>query len=252
MHRIAAEGFSKGAEGYQNARPGYPSRAQAWLTERLGLRPGLRVLEVGAGTGKFTSYLLRTQAQVVALEPVAAMRERLRSNLPEATVAQGTAERLPFSDESFDAIVCAQSFHWFASHATLAEFKRVLKPGGMLGLIWNYRSFATPWVRLLDELTRPYEADAPRFTPELIDVWFPSPGFSSLVEEVVDHLHCGDPDIVIVGRTLSASFLANLDFEQRSIVRDQIRELVRSQIQLSSDGTVCFPYETYMFSLQTT
>src|SRR5215510_14639686 len=56
-----------------------------------------------------------------------------------AEAKQGSAERIPLADASVDAVVCAQSFHWFANVNALSEIRRILKTGGVLGLIWNVR-----------------------------------------------------------------------------------------------------------------
>ena len=110
----------------------------------MGLGSGRRVLDLGAGTGKFTKYLLATGAEVVAVEPVVAMRERLTAAFPRVRALSGQAEAIPLGDATVDAVVCAQAFHWFATPAALAEIVRVLRPGGQLGLIWNVRDETAP------------------------------------------------------------------------------------------------------------
>lgn len=250
INEVAAAGFAKGAQEYQAARPDYPTEVQAWLTQRLVLGAGRRVLEVGAGTGKFCKSLLATGAEVVAVEPVGPMRDILKQDLQQVRALEGTAESLPFPDESFDAVVCAQAFHWFATAEALAEFRRVLKPGGKLGLIWNYRDLSVPWVGRLQQLTEAYEGDVPRFSPQLIDECFPADGFSPVITEVVDHSHCGPAETVIVSRMMSVSFLAALDSERKADVRRQIRDLVEQTPELAGRDSVCFPYQTYMFSAE--
>jgi len=73
------------------------------------------VADPGAGTGKFTRSLLQTGARVIAIEPVASMRAELAAHAAGATALDGTAQALPLADESVDARVCAQAFHWFAT-----------------------------------------------------------------------------------------------------------------------------------------
>lgn len=55
-------------------------------------------------------------------------------------------------DHSIRAVFCAQSFHWFAEQATLAEIERILQPDGDLVLIWNQRDINTDWVKALAEI----------------------------------------------------------------------------------------------------
>ncbi|CAH2771766.1 MAG: SAM-dependent methyltransferase [uncultured Caballeronia sp.] len=131
-------------------RPDYPPEIADWLRDQLGLRAGTTIVDLGAGTGKFTPRLISTGAKVIAAEPVAAMLGKLSAALPQVETHAGTADSIPLPDASVDAVVCAQSFHWFSTHAALAEILRVLKPGGKLGLIWNLRDASVPWVVRLD------------------------------------------------------------------------------------------------------
>jgi ubiquinone/menaquinone biosynthesis C-methylase UbiE len=66
------------------------------------------------------------------------MRETHKKGQPNVDIRAGTAYELPVEDASVDAVICAQAFHWFANAEALKEFARVLKPGGSLGLIWNF------------------------------------------------------------------------------------------------------------------
>src|ERR1700712_1930981 len=161
IHRTAAEGFTAGAESYAAGRPEYPSAIEGWLTGELGLAAGKTVLDLGAGTGKFSRSLLATGANVIAVEPVAAMLAQLVQQYPAVQAKSGPAEEIPLADASVDAVLCAQSFHWFATPASLREIHRVLKGGGALGLVWNVRDDHVAWVQKLSAIMLPYEGDAP-------------------------------------------------------------------------------------------
>ena len=63
-----------------------------------------------------------------------------------------------------DAVVCAQAFHWFSNTQSLAEIRRVLKPGGSLGLVWNVRDEQVEWVKALNEIINSYTGSTPRFS----------------------------------------------------------------------------------------
>lgn len=65
------------------------------------------------------------------------MLAELRRVLPNLEVHEAPAEAMSLADRSVDAVVCAQAFHWFDAPAALAEFARVIRPGGNVGLIWN-------------------------------------------------------------------------------------------------------------------
>jgi len=142
-HAEHARSFDRVAGAYQNARPSYPAAAVEWVLEAA---PGLRVVDLAAGTGKLTEVLVAAGAVVTAVEPLANMRAELERALPSVRAIAGTAERMPLPEASADAVFVAQAFHWFDAPAALAEIARVLVPGGVLGLVWNLRDERVPWV----------------------------------------------------------------------------------------------------------
>ena len=244
VHRAAATGFADGADIYAASRPAYPAQAIDWLRDRMEIGSGSRVVEVGAGTGLFTRLLLDTGAAVVATDPVPEMLAHLASTLPGAGTAVATAEALPIADGSVDAVICATAFHWFATPQALAEFRRVLRPGGALGLIWNVRDNDVPWVRRLSEITDRYQDDAPRQKSQAWRGVFPAPGFAPLHETVMRYDHVGTPEDVIVGRTLSTSFIAALPDDRRATLIDEVRALIAATPDLAGKSKVRFPYVT--------
>jgi SAM-dependent methyltransferase len=140
-----ARSFGGVAEAYDRGRPTYPLQAATWLT---GPQP-LTVLELGAGTGKLTSQLVELGHDVHATDPDRAMLDILERDLPDVRISQSTAEEIPGGDRSYDVVVCAQAFHWFDHEKAMPEIARVLKPGGVLSLVWNYRDERIPWVKRL-------------------------------------------------------------------------------------------------------
>ena len=130
------------------AVPSYPPEAIDWL-----LPPGAReVLDLGAGTGKLTTRLVERGLDVVAVDPIAEMLEVLRASLPETRALLGTAEEIPLEDNSVDAVLVAQAWHWVDPARAIPEVARVLRPGGRLGLVWNTRDERLGWVRELGEI----------------------------------------------------------------------------------------------------
>jgi len=244
MHPTAAEGFSRGTDAYIRGRPDFPRAALAWLREDLGLKSDKTVIDLGAGTGRFTRLLVETGAAVIAIEPVAAMRDRLVRELPEVTAMSGHAQNIPLPDSSADVLTCAQSFHWFATAESLAEIHRVLKPGGALGLIWNVRDQSMDWVRKLTTIIDPYEGEAPRYDNGEWRAVFPAPGFSELREKSLPHAHIGSPAQVIVDRVASVSFIAALDESTRARVLAEVRAMIDATPELAGHNSIRFPYVT--------
>jgi ubiquinone/menaquinone biosynthesis C-methylase UbiE len=146
----AGRSFGPVAEAYDRARPSYPEEAVTWLT---GTGRSV-VLELGAGTGKLTEILHRDGHDVLATDPSLEMLTRLSDRVPVKHVA-ASAERIPVRSRSVDVVVCGQSFHWFDHDQALPEIARVLRPGGVLALVWNTYDEAIPWVRRLKRLISP-------------------------------------------------------------------------------------------------
>jgi SAM-dependent methyltransferase len=140
--------FGDVADAYDRARPSYPEEAAHWLTGD----GKLTVLELGAGTGKLTEVLVAQGHRVIATDPSPEMLTKLRGRVVPFAVGVSGAEAIPAPSRSIDVVVCAQSFHWFDHDRALPEIARVLRPGGVLALVWNQRDEAIPWVKRLGAL----------------------------------------------------------------------------------------------------
>ena len=247
IHHAAADGYQQAADTYVRGRPDYPPALEPWLRETLGLGPGRAVIDLGAGTGKFTGRLLATGAQVIAVEPVEQMRARLAAAQPEAQVLEGSAEALPLKDASVDVLVCAQAFHWFAHRAALEEIHRVLKPDGRLGLVWNVRDESVDWVAAITDIITPYEGDTPRFHTGRWRDAFSGKYFSQPEVTCFPYSHVGSPQEVIMDRFLSVSFIAALADEPKARVTAQLQTLIDTHPALKGRDTVAFPYQTQAY-----
>ncbi|WP_292959910.1 class I SAM-dependent methyltransferase [Novosphingobium sp. UBA1939] len=243
-----SKGYHSGAMAYVAGRPGYPPEAVTWLREVLDLGPGRKALEVGAGTGKFIPILQQTGCRIIALEPIPEMREQLVRTHPDVLTLAGLADAIPLPDASVHAVVCAQAFHWFATPAAVAEMRRVLVPGGVLGLIWNGRDEDVPWVAALSEITNRREGDTPRYRTGTWRHAFPAPGLAPIGERHVRNSHVGTAEDVVLKRTLSVSFIAALPSGERSKVEREVRRLIARTPELADGKVVAFPYETSMYA----
>jgi SAM-dependent methyltransferase len=247
IHEAAADGYTSGADAYARGRPDYPAEVAGWLRDALALGAQSTVLDLGAGTGKFTSRLVATGARVLAVEPVDAMRAKLAAAHPHVQAFAGTAEAIPLPEASVDAVVCAQAFHWFASRAALDAIARVLKPNGCLGLIWNMRDARVPWVARLDAIVNRHEHATPRYYTGAWRQAFPHARFGALLETHFSVGHTGAPHDVIVNRVRSTSFIAALPPEEQADVEHQLHALIADTPELTGQLQVTVPYETAAF-----
>ncbi len=225
IHPVAAAGFGA-TDAYEEGRPTYPPDALDALCGATGIGMGADVVELGAGTGKLTRLLVAKGARVVAVEPVAEMRQRLGQAVPGVRVVGGTAEATNLSSASAHAVVAAQAFHWFRGDEALAEMHRLLRPGGHVGLMWAMRDERVPWVRALYDLIEPYEEAVPRYRRGGWRVAFERTELFTPLEEAhyaFDQEMNADR---LVMRLASMSFIAVLPDDQRHRLLGQARALV--------------------------
>lgn len=244
IHDAAQRGYTQAPDSYQRGRPEYPQALAGWLGATLGLREGARVVDVGAGTGKFTQLLARTGATVTAVEPVEAMRQKLSAGQPGVRALAGTAEALPLADGEADVLVCAQAFHWFANAQALREMHRVLRPGGRLGMVWNVRDESCDWVAAITEIITPYEGDAPRYyTGQWKRPFEAQALFAPLQLTEFPHGHSGAFEQVVIDRIASVSFIAALPPAERELVEAKLRALPQ-RFAVLREPVITFPYVT--------
>ncbi len=240
VHLRRARSFGAVAGDYERARPGYAHAAVEWL---LDPAPGREVLDLAAGTGKLTAVIVAAGASVTAVEPLEGMREQLQATLPDVPVVEGTAEAIPLADGSVDAVLVGQAFHWFDPEPAFAEIFRVLRPGGVLGLLWNIRDDRVEWIAEMTEAGvlggdllsmvggeewEPLHAD-PRFTPpERLDV--PNP-------ERFDSER-------LLAFAASTSSLATMEADERQAVLDRLDEMTRTHPALREHETFTMPFVT--------
>lgn len=236
VHDAAARGFDREASTYQHARPSYHPDLVARFAGPYGTGA---VLEIGAGTGIFTRQIVDEGVSVVAVEPVAGMRQRLCDALPTVDVREGTAEALPLASGSFDAVVVAQAFHWFDWGPALDEIHRVLRHGGHLVTVWNVKDGVAEWFKAYMEIVDRHAGDAPRH----VDMRWRAAIDSDVRYDLVDDWQMAHPQPTdrdgVVARALSTSYIAALtDDDKADVVADLRRVLANVAEPLE------FPYRS--------
>ncbi|WP_428774575.1 class I SAM-dependent methyltransferase [Vibrio sp.] len=156
------ERFTNRVDDYQRYRPNYPQTLIDVLISESKLKPLANVADIGSGTGIFSERLLEQGLEVVGVEANQAMRQQAEDSLAgnrHFRSQSGRAEATELPDQSIDLITAAQSFHWFCNQQTLFEFRRILKPGGWLALIWNQRDMESRFQQQYDQVLQRYATD---------------------------------------------------------------------------------------------
>ncbi|MFZ1701305.1 MAG: class I SAM-dependent methyltransferase [Pyrinomonadaceae bacterium] len=158
-----AERFTNRVANYVKYRPGYPAEVVQFLAEHCGMTPDSIIADVGCGPGMSAKIFLENGNEVFGVEPNDAMRTaavEYLSAFPNFVPVAGTSDATTLDDKSIDIIVAAQAFHWFDPTRTRAEFKRILKAGGYVVLIWNERQLdTTPFLTEYEAFLLKYARD---------------------------------------------------------------------------------------------
>ncbi|QFY06550.1 methyltransferase domain-containing protein [Nonomuraea phyllanthi] len=231
--QVQATSFGTAAASYHQGRPGYPSSSVEWLVPRRARR----VLDLGAGTGQFTRLLVEAGLKVVAVEPSGQMRERLRVAVPGAEVLEGRAERIPLEDDSIDAVVVAQTWHWVDPALAEPEIARVLVPGGTLSLVWNVRDLAEPWVADLDGILHQHSRHAIDTRPSVGEPFGPPERMEIRWSQVMTRSE-------LLDMVASRSYVITLPEEVRSLLLADVRELLEAHPDLKGREEIALPYVT--------
>lgn len=240
---MAAGGFASAASTYARIRPAYARAAIGELKAAIGTAGP--VVDVAAGTGILTGQLDRSGLRMLAVEPVPEMLGQLRRSLPGVPSARALAEALPFTDSTLDGVVVGEAFHRFDAPAALAEATRVLRPGGVLVMLWNRRDTSIDWVQRYGEAVLS-ERPQGRPYPHETDWDAVVAGTSSFgPRERSDHPnpHASSP-AGLVDRAASTSFVADADPAARERILARVRALAATHPDLAGRDRFDLPYRT--------
>jgi SAM-dependent methyltransferase len=237
--RERAASFGAVADQYSEHRPGYPAEAVEWL---VGTRPG-RLLELGAGTGKLTASTVALEHDVIASDPAPEMLRHVSTAAPPAHRVVANAEAIPLPSSSVDVVVAGQAFHWFDHDRALPEIARVLRPGGVLGIIWNQGDLKVPWVRRLFALIGQTSSDHGRDPVEGSEL------FATSEHRVFRHWQEFRRD-GLIGLMASQSYTARLPADERTALLEQVGALY-DEYGRGPDGML-LPWNTYGYRARVT
>lgn len=240
--------FSNRVENYVKYRPHYPQAAADLFRNELGVGEDAVVADIGAGTGISSELFLRNGNVVYAVEPNEFMREASREYLAgreKFHSVDGTAEAIPLADDFADLVTAGQAFHWFANEAAIAEFRRVLKPGGYIALMWNERQLdSTPFLSGYEKLIKEYSKDYAIIRHDQFD-W---DSIGKLLGGDVTLANFPNPQVMdlegIRGRMLSSSYIPTESDERYPAM---IKDLDSLFAKYSENDRITVLYDTKVY-----
>lgn len=235
------------SDAYERGRPDYPKSAVEHLVGVLQIREDSTVLDLAAGTGKFTKHILAVAGSVIAIEPEESMRDELADRFPGVLVHDGRGTSIPLPDGSVDVVTIAQAFHWFANAESLEEIARVLRPGGRLGLIWNVRDLSAPAQQALERIYAEYRTGSPNYRGTNWRALFVgySP-FGPINAEVFHHLHVVD-EATLLALVLSMSYMSGLPEDEVAAVERSVAAVFEEHAESGDRPVLELPYRTDVF-----
>ena len=238
------------------------------LVELVDPKPGQHALDVGCGTGLITHHMAEAVGKngtVVGIDISEGMLAQARKERrPNTTLVSMAAERIVFRDESFDIVTLGEVLTYLLDpFAALAEARRVLKPGGQLGVSSQRRSLATQaqdvFFASLVALSRRHHLQVPRLSAERAN--FGEPEMLPGILEVAGFKHVKTTEMVTGGRTKSAEAWMELmagagplPYTMLSVLGPQLRKEFGRELEedMAGLGEDAFTYHhAYVFATAT-
>ena len=241
--------FSSRVADYVKYRPSYPPQLVDVCKREMGLTPASAVADIGSGTGISTEPFLKDGNTVYGVEPNPDMRlaaeQLLLPRYSNFRSVDGTAEATTLPADSVDLVIAAQAFHWFDKPSASREFRRVLRAGGHVAIVWNDRKTdSSPLLAGYDQLLRILGTDYKQVSKTTTDVEDLRSVFGVPFQRVAFPNEQRFDFTGLRGRALSASYVPQPGHPSHEPFIARLRELFDAH---QRDGQVVFEYETEVF-----
>eukprot|EP01133_Synstelium_polycarpum_P007299 gene7299-8489_t len=262
----SAKGFQTkdNAASYVKARPQLPAETIDFIRTEFGLTPESVVVDLAAGTGKFTE-LVATRGSfnnVTCVEPSAEFRDectllldRCKAQRPALNfhVVDGTATAIPLASESVDVIFISQAFHWFSTVEAMVEIARVLKKGGLVMFLWYDMDVSDSLTKDLTDIfhEKYYDGLTPQFRSYKWRAVFDQEAVKAVVATPLEmkpfHFDQISSRDLIVERAMSVSYISLLSAEKKAELAAELQACVDRHPRSTGQETFTIPYRVEIY-----
>lgn len=250
MSKEALNRFSDRVDNYVKYRPLYPTEVFDHLEAEKVFENGSVIADIGSGTGISAEPLLKRNYTVYGVEPNKDMRnagEKILSQYSNFKSVNGTAENTTLENASVDSIIAGQAFHWFDRPKTKTEFKRILKPGGQVVLMWNDRQTdTTDFLKVYEDFLQMFGTDYKEVNhkntqdKKIFDEFFGAGNYTGIT-----FFNYQDVDFTgLKGRVLSSSYMPNEGHKDFDFMIACLKKIF---MRYQEKGVVRLAYDTKIY-----
>lgn len=241
--------FSNRVDNYIKFRPDYPVEILAFLKQKGFLKSDSVIADIGSGTGISAELFLKEGNVVFGVEPNKEMREageRLLSGYKKFKSIDATAEDTSLENSSVDLIVAGQAFHWFDKEKSKEEFKRILKPDGIVLLMWNdRRTDTTQFLQAYEDFIKMFATDYFQVNHKNIDEKIFNNFFGESNFQMESFLNYQYFDLEgLKGRILSSSYMPAEGHKDFDFMMSVLKKIFT---RFQEEGKVTLEYDTKIY-----
>jgi SAM-dependent methyltransferase len=241
--------FTKRVDSYVKYRPHYPAAVYDWLLENGYIGPDAVIADAGCGTGISSELFLKRGHTVYGIDPNAQMLEAARSYLsqyPSFHAIHAGAEATSLPGNAVHLVLAAQAFHWFDKEAAKTEFKRILKPGGHVALLWNdRRTGSSDFLKVYEDFLQMFGTDYREVDhkntqqKQVLEDFFGG----SFTEAAFENSQLLDLE-GLKGRVLSSSYMPDETHPDHEFMMYCLRKIFN---RYEKNGTVSIDYDSRLY-----